>query len=185
VIARRAAVATLATLALAVAGCGGSDSNDAAGEDSATVATAVEESATQDTSTMEDTSTLGDASGTATVGLGTVSKECLSLAAVGAKYTAAIQAATGGTGDVEEAAKYFDELVETAPDAIKADLETLSGVIAKYAEALQGVDLSSGAVPDAKTMLKLQKVQQTLSDPKYQQASKDIESWAQANCTTK
>ncbi len=184
-IARKAAVLTLGVLALVAAGCGGSDGNDAAGEGASTVTTTVEETTTQDTSTTQDTGTLGDTGDTATVGLGDLSKECLSFAAVGAKYAAAMQAATGGTGDLDAASTYFDELVKAAPDAIKADLETLSAAIAKYAEALKGVDLSSGAVPDAATLLKLQKLSQTFSDPKYQQASKNIESWAQANCTTK
>ena len=136
---RRFAVLALGVLAFVVAGCGGDDSTSASSDET----TVEETTATEDTTEEETTAT---ESTTEDVDLGDLSGDCLEFAGVGAKIAEAM-GASGATGDLSQTAELFDELVDNAPDEIKSDLETLSGGIAKMAEALQGVDLTSGANP--------------------------------------
>ena len=168
-------VARFGVLALAVAGCGGDDSSsESAGSgDQATV----EETVTDGQATTDDGSTSTD------VDLGDLSKECLDFASVGAKVSEAFKASGGSGGDLTATAEAFDELVDAAPDAIKDDLETLAGGIQTMAEALKGVDLSSGQTPSAEDLQKLQKAMSSVDSAALQQASTNVEAWVQQNCS--
>jgi len=176
------------TLALVAAGCGGGGDNAAADQ------TTVEETTTEITGSATDTSatdtsatdteTTSDALGSGNVDLGSLPKECVALASVGAKFSQAIQSANGtGSGDVETYVQAFDEYAKAAPDEIKDDIEVIGQNLAKVAEALKGVDLSSGATPTPEQIAKLQEIGKTFDDTKLKQASAHIQSWVSQHCS--
>jgi hypothetical protein len=178
---RRFAVLALGVLAFAVAGCGGDDSTSASSdetqvEETTEVETTADET-TEEETTGDETSSLDD------VDLGDLSGECLEFAGIGAKIAEAMGGATGGTADVSETAELFEQLVDSAPDEIKDDLEVLSESIAKMAVAFEGVDFASGATPSADQLAKIQEVMTSIDNVELQAASKNIEAWASANCT--
>jgi len=82
---------------------------------------------------------------------------------------------------VADVSQLFDELADQVPDEIKADWQVLAKNFQKIAEALKGVDLTSGT-PDAATLAKLQKLSTTLDSQAVQQAAAHIEAWAKKNC---
>jgi hypothetical protein len=173
-----ALLALVAALTLVAAGCGGG--SDEAGSDEATIETTTE-TTTEDTETTEEsTETTTDTD----VNLGSIANEdCLELASVGAKFSEALSA-TGGQPDFDTTTKFFAELVDKAPNEIKADLQTLAAAWTEVAAALKGVDLSSGQAPNAETLAKLQEIGNKFNTPKLQQASKHLTAWAKKNCGT-
>ena len=174
---RKLAVLLLGVLALVAAGCGGDDGSATADE------TVVEET----TATTEDTATettSGDATETTgEVDIGNLSGKCLELAGTGAKLGEAMAALGGQNTDVGAIADVFDELVGSAPDEIKDDLEVLAGGVAEMAKALEGVDFSSGATPSAEQLAKLQEAMASIDTPALTEASTNVEKWATANCS--
>lgn len=168
--ARRLVLLLLAVLALAVAGCGGDDSSDAVAE----AETAVEETTSDDDGT-EDVETVPE---TTDEDIGELGGECAELAGIGAKLS---QTLSGQAGDLDEASKVFDEIAEQVPDEIKADYEVIAENFSKIAEALEGVDLTSGQ-PDAEAIAKLQELSTTFDSPEVREASSNIEAWVSANC---
>ena len=60
---------------------------------------------------------------------------------------------------------------------------TLSGANLQGAD-LSGVDLTDAASADPATLQKLQELGEKFSDPKYQEASKNVETWAEENCSS-
>lgn len=182
---RKGALLALVALALAAAGCGGGDESGSAAEaTTGTETTAVDTTAgdtteTESTSTDEATST--DES--VVTDIGDLSGECLSLAGVGAKYAQALQEAGGPDGDLTKYADVFDEFAEQAPAEIRSDLEVIAKNIAKYAEALKDLDLTSGAAPSADQLQKLQELSKSFDQADLQKASANIEAWVQENCT--
>ena len=163
----------LAALALFVAGCGGDDGGDSASSDTAVVETeATDDDATE---TEADDATETDA----TEDDGELGGECAEFAGLGAK----LQGAFGsGSGDIESVSEVFDELAERVPEEIREDYQVLADNFKEFAEALEGVDLSSGETPDAETLAKLQEAATSMDQPEVQQASENIEAWVTANC---
>lgn len=170
---RRLMVVLLAALALLAAGCGGDDSNEAAGETDTTV---VEETTGSDaTETTDDSS----ATGTGDDEDAELSGECAELLGLGTKIT---QAMSGGNEGLDEASALFDELAGQVPDEIKADFEVIAENFSKIAEALKDVDVSSGATPSQEDIERLQELTASLNSEEVQQASENIEAWAEKNC---
>jgi len=163
---RKVIVLLLAVLALAAAGCGGDDSSDASGDtDTAVVEETTTEDTTEATSGDEDVAALGG--------------KCTELAGIGAKFS---QATAGGQAGLEEVSKLIDELADNVPDEIKDDFQVLAQNYSKLAEAMKGVDLSSGEQPSAEALAKMQEVAASLNSPEIQQASTNISNWATKNC---
>ena len=54
----------------------------------------------------------------------------------------------------------------------------------KFAEAIAGIDLSGGTTPSAEDLAKIQEATAAFEDPRIQEASDNIEAWAEENCTT-
>ena len=52
----------------------------------------------------------------------------------------------------------------------------------KIAEALKGVDLTSGQAPSPEALAKLQELSTSMDSPKVQQATQHIEAWVKKNC---
>ena len=173
--ARRLAVLLVAALALVAAGCGGS--SDEASSDTDTVAV---ETTTMDTTTTEDTATTDDTATdtSSSTDIGALTGKCAELAGLGTKLASAMGGQDAG---VENVSKLFDELADEVPDEIKADWQVLAENFGKIAEALKGVDLTSGT-PDAETLAKLQALSANLDSQKVQQASAHIEAWVTQNC---
>jgi hypothetical protein len=173
--ARRLAALLVAALALVAAGCGGS--SDEASSDTDTVAV---ETTTMDTTTTEDTATTDDTETdtSSSTDIGALTGKCAELAGLGTKLASAMGGQDAG---VENVSKLFDELADEVPDEIKADWQVLAENFGKIAEALKGVDLTSGT-PDAETLAKLQALSATLDSQKVQQASAHIEAWVTQNC---
>ena len=163
----------LAALALFVAGCGGDDGSDSASSD-----TAVVETDSADDGTATDSS--DDATATdAAEDDGELGGECLQFADLGAKLQAAVGS---GGGDIDSVTEVFDELADRVPEEIRDDYQVLADNFKEFAEALEGVDLSSGATPDADTLAKLQEAAASMERPEVQQASQNIQAWVAANC---
>ena len=157
---RRAAVALLFVAFLLVgAGCGGED--DEAADD--TVVTETTES-TDETTDLD----------------AFASEECLELVSIGAALS---QAFTGtGGADAEETSELFAELVDKAPDEIRADIETVAAGFAEYAEAIRELDLQEGEVPSAAQLQQIQAALASVDQPELTAASERISAWAQENC---
>ena len=105
--------------------------------------------------------------------------ECLKFADLGTK----LQSAFGsGSGDIDDVSDVFDELADRVPEEIRDDYQVLADNFKEFAEALEGVDLSSGATPDAETLAKLQQAASSMDQPEVRQASENIEAWVSENC---
>jgi hypothetical protein len=174
-------IASFALLVFAFAGCGGDDES-ASGDTVATETTTTEtedtdtettetettETETTETETTEATETDADSDFAS-------SENCQEFAKIGAQVSQALT----GTSDVGQIKEAFDELAAAAPDDIKADFETLADYMTQVADALQGVDLTSGQTPDPSALAKLQGIDAT----KATAASTNISKWVSENCT--
>jgi uncharacterized glyoxalase superfamily protein PhnB len=157
---------------LAGAGCGGGGSSSTSSETTTpstetTEATTTEATTTEATTTTASTETTGNDFASA--------KNCQEFAQIGAKISSAL---TGST-NVQDVQKAFDQLAAAAPAEIKDDFQTLSDFFGQVADALQGVDLSSGQTPSADQIAKLQ----SLDSKAATQASQNIAAWTTKNCT--
>jgi hypothetical protein len=169
--------AALAALALAAAGCGGGDESSSA---ETTVAAETTEPTTTEAATTEEAATETETDAAA----GTIAdKDCIELASAGAQFSQAFSA-TGQGANYAATAAFFEALANKAPDEIKADIKTLSTAWVKIAAALKGIDLSSGQVPSAETIAKLQKLSSTLDTPELQKATSHLEAWSKQHCGT-
>jgi hypothetical protein len=182
---RRFAVLALGVLAFAAAGCGGDDSSsEAASDTQAAESTTVEDTTTEMTedTTSEDTTSDDTATSLDDIDLGDLSGDCLAFAGIGTKIAQAMGGASGTNADLSKTADLFDELVASAPDEIKDDLQVISEGVAKLAEALKGTDIASGATPSADQLAKLQAALASVDSEALQAASKNVEAWALDNC---
>lgn len=171
--ARRLAVLLVAALALVAAGCGGGDGSDEASGDTDTV---VVETTTDDMTTTEDTATDTTSGDVDTSGL---TGQCAELAGLGSRLAAALG---GQQAEAADVARLFDELADQVPDEIEADWQVLAENFQEVAEALEGVDLSSGETPSADVLARLQELSATFNSEEMQRAAANIEAWAQENC---
>jgi hypothetical protein len=170
-------------LAIAAAGCGGSDETSGTDTTAATETTTEETTTTQATDTeATDTETATDTDTGATGSGNFASGDCLKLVQSSQELTQALSAAGNGTGDLKDAAKLFQEFVDKAPDDIKADLQVLADAYSTYAAALGDVNLQAGETPSAETLAKLQKAASSIDTPKVTAASKRLGTWASEHC---
>ncbi len=186
---RRTMIAVvLATGALAlVAGCGGSDKSTASDEtvaaETATETTSAD--ASTDTGVATDTTAMSDTGSTSTEpDISSLSGKCKDLVGLSKDFSEAMGASAGGTGnaDFSKASDAFDEFADQVPAEIRGDFRVLAAAFAKYADALQGVDLNAGEAPSAATLVKIQKALSSLDQKQVQAASQHIQSWVAANC---
>jgi len=158
-------------LALVAAGCGGSDDESSASDE-----TTIEETTTTDDTTTDDTttdeSTDTDLSGV----LG--DEDCLALAGVGASIA---QAFSGAVDSADEAD--LEELASKVPEEIRADVETLAQALATYSEEIQDIGIEAGATPSAEQLQELQTAIASLDQEELTAASQRLEAWSQENCT--
>ena len=165
-------VLLIAALALVAAGCGGDDSDEAGGD--ATDAAVVTETSGDDSNDRRGRHDRD-------VGrrrLGDLSEECQEFAGISAKLG---QSLSGGTAGLDEAAEIFDEIADQVPEEIRDDYRVVADNFAEIAEALKGVDLTSGAT-DPETIAKLRELGQSLDSAEVREATENLEAWARENC---
>jgi hypothetical protein len=157
---RRVAIVLLAlTLLLVGASCGGGDDE---GSDDETLVT----TETTDTNTTDLE--------------GFASEDCLELISIGAALS---QAFTGtGGAEAEESSALLAELVDNAPDEIRADVEIVAAGFAEYVDAIGDLDLQEGEVPSAEQLQDIQAALASIDQPELTAASERLSAWAEANC---
>ncbi len=162
---------TLAAVVILAAGCGGG------GNKSATTSTSTVATKAASTVTAK-----ANAAASALSGLATTAN-CRQLADLSSKFSAALQG-TDST-DVKKTAALLKEFADKTPSEIRPDFETVASYYGKIADALQGVNVKAGSVPDPKALLKLQKLATSIDTTKLAKAATNIGTWAQKNCATK
>jgi hypothetical protein len=173
----------LATAVLAAAGCGSKKSASSATTTTSTEMTSTTETTTTDTTATDTTATTTtsgtDTSAAAALGALASSGNCKSFADLGAAFSSAL---TGAGGDPQKEAQLFQQFVDQAPSDIKADMQVIADDFSKIADALKGVDLSSGKTPDPAALAKIAALQGSLDQQKLATAEQHITAWATANC---
>ena len=170
-------IASFALLVFAFAGCGGDDES-ASGDTVATETTTTEETEDTDTETTETETTeteTTEATETDADSDFASTENCEEFAKIGTQISGALT----GTTDPDQIKQAFDDLAAAAPEEIKADFETIADYMSKVADALGGVDLSSGQTPDASALAKLQGLDATAATA----ASTNITKWVTENCS--
>ena len=160
-------------LALVAAGCGGSDDESAASDE-----TTIEETTTTDETTTEEST---DTSGTDTDAFNFASEDCQSLVKAYVGLSAAIAAASGGqdvSGDIEKFSQYVDEV----PDEIRDDVQTIAAAYSTFADELKDIGYKPGEVPTADQLQKLQDASGSLGTSEVQAAGEHLSTWATENC---
>ena len=186
-----ALLAMIAVLALVAAGCGGSDSSSASGDETTietTDETTDETSSGDETmadetmadETMADEDTTGESSDTGGSLGAFADKDCIELASIGSKLAQAVD--PSGSFDAGEAATLYEQLMDKAPAEIRDDLAVFADYLKEISELLQGVDLSSGQQPSAEDLAKLEKLG-SLDTTEVQKASENLAAWASENCS--
>ncbi len=161
---------------LALAGCGGSNN-------------ASSNTTTETTTTTAATTTTGGTTtasgGTTTSGSLTTpnfsSGKCKNLAVASQKIGQDLSAANA-SGNLQDVAKEFQQFVDAVPSEIKPDVQTLADAFTTYANALKGIDLTSGKTPSAGDLQKMQSALQSLDVQKVQTAEQHLEAWTRKNC---
>ena len=162
-------------LALVAAGCGGSDNESAASDETTTEETTT----TDETTTEESTDTSGTTDTDATFNF--ASEDCQSLVKAYVGLSAAIAAASGGkdvSGDIEKFSKYVDEV----PEEIRGDVQTIAAAYSSFADELKDIGYTPGQVPTADQLQKLQDASGSLGTSEVQAAGEHLNTWTTENC---
>jgi hypothetical protein len=176
----------VALLVLTAAGCGKKKAatTDTTAATTTTAAAAGESTMSSETTTSSSNMTTTEAAATTTnssSSLGSLAsaKNCAQLANVGQAFAQAMQ---GANGDLSKSAQIFKEFADKTPSDIKPDFELVASALQKYADALKGVDLTSGQAPDPSTLAKLTQLTGELDTAALTKAENHISAWAQNNC---
>jgi hypothetical protein len=96
-------------------------------------------------------------------------------------------AALQGTGskNVKKTAALLKQFADRTPSAIRPDFETVAADYTKIADALQGVNLKAGSIPNPAALVKLQRLATSINTTALAKASTNIGTWAQKNCVVK
>ena len=166
---------SLAAIVIVVAGCGGGGHNSATTTSSTTTAAAAKAKSTATTAAAA-------AAAAGFAGLAT-SANCRQLADLSAQYAQALQGASSTS--VAKTSAVLKEFADKTPSAIRPAFQTVAADYAKVADALHGVNLKAGSVPDAAAMAKLAKLGSEINTTQLTQAETKIGTWAQKNCVVK
>ena len=110
-------------------------------------------------------------------------KNCKDLAALGAKMSAALQAASGnGLSSLNDEADIFKAMASAAPSEIRGDFETFASAFSSYAQALSKAKFKPGQTPTAAQIAALTDASKSFSTPKLQAAEQHLAAWGQKNC---
>ncbi len=163
------AAAALGGFVLAAAGCGGGGSTTTQGAP-----------ATGNTTTEASGTTTGTTGTAGALGSLLSSKGCRDLANLSAAFSQAFAGTAGA--DLQKTAALMKQFADQTPADIRPDFEVVAAAYAKIAEALKGIDLTSGKVPSADVIARLQKLSSEIDQAKLTQATQHIQAWAQKNC---
>jgi hypothetical protein len=175
---RRLTILAVGLAALALAGCGGGG-NKASSNTTTTTETTTNNATTTGTSTTSSSNTTTEAGGSTTPNF--ASGKCKNLAQSAAKIGQDI-GASGASGNLQNVAKEFQGFVSVVPSEIKGDVQTIADAFTAYANALKGVNLSSGQVPSAADLQKMQDALKSFDQQKVRAAERHIEAWTKRNC---
>ncbi len=172
----------LLALVLVVAGCGGGD-DEAASDTTTLTDTSIDDTATDETTTVDTTSdeTITDAMTTDGDSGGLASGECRSLVEAGAELSHAFGAGTI-TSDRDDVSALYEEVVDNAPEEIRADIEVLADAWEQYSEVLDDVQIEAGATPDPDDLAKIQQAIASIDQQEVAAASQRINAWTTENC---
>ena len=158
-------------LALVAVGCGGSDDESSASEE-----TTIEETVTDETS--EDSGTDTDAE------FDFADEDCQSLVAAYLGVSQAFAAAAGGSDDeLEEQAEAFAEYADDVPEEIRADVQTLADAYGEYIAVLQDAGLEAGEIPSAEQAQELSEALASVGTEDVTAASERLSTWTTENCS--
>jgi len=103
------------------------------------------------------------------------------LVELGSKLTQAL----GGTAgdDIETTKRFLKEFADRAPEEIRDDFKVIADAYAKIIDALGGLNLKPGETPSPEAILKLQQIGNEIDQARLQQASENIQRWANENCS--
>lgn len=156
----------LLVLVVLVAGCGGGKKKAA--------------STTSGSATTAAAATTSSSSGTPSFAS---AKNCKDLAALGAKMSAALQAASGnGLSSLNDEADIFKAMASAAPSEIRGDFETFASAFSSYAQALSKAKFKPGQTPTAAQIAALTDASKSFNTPKLQAAEQHLAAWGQKNC---
>lgn len=158
-------------LALVAAGCGGSDEESSASDETTVVETLTEETSE---STTEETTEDADSE----TDFDFADEDCQALLGVGASIAAAFSGAVD-SGSQED----LDELASKVPDEIKSDVETLARALATYSAEIEKIGIAPGATPSADQLQELQTAIASLDQEELTAASQNLEAWSKENCS--
>lgn len=154
--------AALGGLLLAAAGCGGA-SNAA------------------QTIPSVPTTTGSVTTSTTAPGLGSLASaaNCRQLANLGSQMSSAF---AGQNKNIETEAALLQQFADRTPTAVRPDFEVYASAFSKIANALKGVNLSSGKTPSPTVLAKLASLSSQINQTALQKASQHIATWATQNC---
>ena len=175
----RLLVIPIAVLALVAPGCGGDSSNESSADATETTVAAETTMTTEETTESSASASASASSSSSSTGDLALGGKCKEFAGVSQQLAASL---SGQTADLQQASKLFDEIADQVPDEIKADYQVIAENFKKIADALKGVDLTSGEAPSPEVLAKLQELAQSMDSPKVKQATQHIEAWVQKNC---
>ena len=175
----RLLVIPIAVLALVAAGCGGDSSNESSAEATETTVAAETTMTTEETTESSASASASASSSSSSTGDLALGGKCKEFAGVSQQLAASL---SGQTADLQQASKLFDEIADQVPDEIKADYQVIAENFKKIADALKGVDLTSGEAPSPEVLAKLQELAQSMDSPKVKRATQHIEAWVKENC---
>ena len=159
-------------LALVAAGCGGSDDESAASDE-----TTLEETLTEETTTDEET-TDGDAD------FDFADEDCQSLVAAFLGVSQAFAAAAGGSdAELEEQTEAFAEFADDVPDEISDDVATLAAAYGQYVEVIQEAGIEPGQIPTAEQAQELSEALESVGTADVTAASERLGAWTTENCS--
>jgi hypothetical protein len=161
-------VTICAVLALAVAACSGDDGGSDEPGGGSTGATSGD--------TGADT---GSAPGVFD------SAQCAdAVAAWSSASSAATEALTGSSGDLNDTLAQLQAFAEAAPEEIRDDLTTVYDAYGQFLQAMEdsGYDPNSGDMPTADQLAAITTAGEALSAPEVAAASENVSNWFSENC---
>ena len=163
-------------LALVAAGCGGSDDESAASDE-----TTVEETLTEETS--EESTTEDEATTDGDADFNFADEDCQSLVAAFLGVSQAFAAAAGGSdAELEEQAEAFGEFADDVPDEISDDVATLAAAYGQYIEVIQDAGIEPGQIPTAEQAQELSEALESVGTTDVTAASERLSAWTTENC---
>ena len=162
-------------LALVAAGCGGSDDESSASDE-----TTIEETLTDET-TDETTTEDGE---TTDADFDFADEDCQSLVAAFLGVSQAFAAAAGGTdAEFQEQAEAFAEFADDVPDEISDDVATLAAAYGQYIEVIQDAGIEPGEIPTAEQAQELSEALESVGTADVTAASERLSAWTTENCS--